>query len=553
MGLGSWLKGMFGKGTEDLPQEEKRPAADFPESGKTASPKIENDNVSPKMEPHDAQLELFDPPAPTSSSGRVASPRRIQRQEQGDSGRRRFGAVERETVKVVVGMDFGTSSTKVVYRVLGAAQKAVYPLAVNPEDRFLPFALPSTVAFDRNGILFGQAAEKCLADKPRTEGVRYLKILLAGTIHQAFYDRDIFEPYQRYVRSFRFVGDEPEPGKLTAAFLAHAMQKAIQTLQASFPGRTVDANFNVCIPIDTFEMKEVKAGFQRVLNVAEKAVLPGDRNLSDGDIWRDVNAFWEGVGSEERSSSRVHLVPEAVAQMASYVDSLSAEECIHAVIDFGAGTTDFSIFNLCRDDEGKRCTYWYNARNFPGGLEKVETSLGNLMEEYRGTVVTHPDVIKAMRSLRIWRGPAAPRDKQLATNLRRACDAELRTIWEETRADAWGHAYGKNRDQNEWTGSHVRVFICGGGSALPSVKEIFCKSWMPGWGPYEIKELAAPREFRGPEKVFPRLAVAYGLTFPKPEMNRFVLPRDCPDQTKPCKWEDSFERWNVGAVYPDSH
>lgn len=231
--------------------------------------------------------------------------------------------------------------------------------------------------------------------------------------------------------------------------------------------------------------------------------------------------------------------------MACYVNSLAAETKIHGVIDFGAGTTDFSIFNLCEEaEEGQeeqgKCAFWYNAVTFPGGMAKIEDRVATWNRE-RGREMDYFQLQSAMESLS--RGEL---------EIRSIVKEELQKIWEEARYQAWGTAFTKRRKETQWYRDKVKVFVCGGGSRLPYVNEIFGRCWhRDEWGPYEVTSLLAPSDFGGAPKDFPRLAVAYGLTIPRPELAKYLLPKDCPDQTPsplPPVWEGPS-----GAVYDDDY
>ena len=74
-------------------------------------------------------------------------------------------------------MDFGTSFTKVAYKVLGGSRQ-VFPAPISsiPE---MPYAVPSLLAFDGRKVLYGDEADSFLSDNPWNEGVRHMKILFA--------------------------------------------------------------------------------------------------------------------------------------------------------------------------------------------------------------------------------------------------------------------------------------------------------------------------------------------------------------------------------------
>lgn len=439
-------------------------------------------------------------------------------------------------IKVWVGIDFGTSFTKLAYRVLGSTGK-VLPLDLRSNQQ-MPYAIPSLVAFDDGRILFGNEADRFLKGRPLYEGARYLKILFAGEIDKAFLDEEMRKHFDRYCANQQIDQAMLKPGYLVAAFLAHTLREVKIHLGRTF-GNEPLINFNVCIPIDTYEKKDVKAGFQRAINVAEviEKRWSGQRAI---ELLENAASIWERTTDSETMGSRIHLVPEAVAQMACYVSSLAAEKKIHGVIDFGAGTTDFSIFNLCELEEKGTCAYWYNAVTFPGGMTKIEDRIATWSRQ-QGREMDYYQLQSAMENI-------SSRESEIQEIVR----YELQKIWEESRYPAWGKAYSLRRKESDWHSQNVKIFVCGGGSRIPYVKRIFRQCWYtPDWGPYEVSALTAPFDFGGNPKDFPRLAVAYGLTIPRPALAEYVLPKDCPDQTPPMP--PRYRPDPTGPVYDDYH
>ena len=78
----------------------------------------------------------------------------------------------------------------------------------------------------------------------------------------------------------------------------------------------------------------------------------------------------------------------------------------------------------------------------------------------------------------------------------------------------------------------VTVYVGGGGALNPLVPDVFKKSWMKGWGPYKVEDIPVPVDFdKGAGAPFSRMSVAYGLTFPEPELAKFSLPSEQRDRT----------------------
>jgi len=86
----------------------------------------------------------------------------------------------------------------------------------------------------------------------------------------------------------------------------------------------------------------------------------------------------------------------------------------------------------------------------------------------------------------------------------------------------------------------VQIFLCGGGANLPYVEGVFSTPWK--WSnlqarqvKYPVSKLPTPDDYDAEEidAPFERLAIAYGLARPIPELEQYVLPSGSPDHTPP--------------------
>lgn len=549
MGFWDWFKALFQKseaGKDIVAERATEPVETGAECAKEQPGPANRLSVLPPAE--EIEQEVGDPlkgflveedlfPSPEETDGKVAETilaTGFAGKEKPHEKRTPITPRPSREIKIWVGIDFGTSFTKLAYRVLGGAGKVI-PLNLGL-DRQMPYAVPSLVAFEEGKILFGDEANRFLRGRPWYEGARYLKIIFTGDINPAFLDENMRARFDRYCENQQVDRELLQPGFMVAAFLAYVIWEIEKKLREDF-GENLLVNFNICMPIDTYQMEDVRAGFQRAINVAE-AIVDNWKVEKGIQLLETVASIWDKTPDTETDGSKIHLVPEAVAQIASYVNSLAAENKIHGVIDFGAGTTDFSIFNLCEDREEGKCAYWYNAVTFPGGMAKIEERIAKWNRE-KGREMNYFQLQSVMEGL--------PRKE---SEIQEIVKEELRRIWEEARYPAWGTAFKKRRKETQWYRDKVKVFVCGGGSRIPYVREIFERCWRPAWGPYEVTALTAPSDFDGAPKDFPRLAVAYGLTIPRPELAKYVLPRDCPDQTPPLPpvWEGPS-----GPVYDDDY
>lgn len=454
--------------------------------------------------------------------------------------KKRISPIEEKPYTVYVGVDFGTSFTKVAYRISGGMEK-VLPLSISTMPS-MHYAQPSLIAFKNKEILFGEEAYKFLEKSKLDHGIRCVKMLFAGEIDPDYRNKELHANFSKYCEENSIDPKYIKPGYWVTAYLVWIIDKITTTLQNKF-NRELNLNFNVCIPLDTYEKDEVRKGFQKAINVVGEIgqIWNGKNDMSLVDM---IAQSWDHAGTEEIGESRVHIVPEAVAQMACYLNSLSVENKIHGVIDFGSGTTDFSIFNLSEDSDGERCAYWLNAVTYPEGMYDVEK-----------IVARHTDKTLDYRNIKYALEHTYTQPQTTQNEIKEF----LHKLWEKSRYEVWGPAYGKETGQFKWQKDKVKIFVCGGGSGLEAVADIFKESWYQdnyiNWGPYSVERLTVPDDLvlEGINYYdFPRLAVAYGLTTPRPKLHKYVLPKDYIVE-KNMDDAKNYDGGYWGAVYIDTH
>ncbi|NMB83034.1 MAG: hypothetical protein GYA14_14575 [Ignavibacteria bacterium] len=437
---------------------------------------------------------------------------------------------------IQVGLDFGTSSTKIAYKILATRDKASVILFNHKLTNYPFYCLPSIAAFnDENKLIMGIEAAKYLEDKNWDHGLRRFKVVVAGKFDEEFYDQHTSDLFYQYIRSKK-INYSCEPEFIAAVFLAYAMRQVRTVLKEIYKNCELELSFNICIPIDHIENNKVKEIFEKIIATAE-LLEKEEMNFNDlTDLLNKSKKYFEDCKyNSEDENCRVFAVPEAVAEIAGYLVSLRARNGIHVVIDFGSGTTDFSIFNLQNVRTSDSTTYWYSARNIPKGMYRIERIFAEFIKSKPFNKSKLSNIVMNISEV-----PEEVLDK---------IKKELNCLWKDTHP-GWRKAYGHLRKQSEWEKEKVSIFICGGGSQLKFIPEIFSKSWMKDWGPYPVNILPKPDDYVTGDNKYPfeRLSLAFGLTIPLPELNNFKLPNDCPDHTPPPLPMREFESWRYRDV-----
>ncbi len=450
----------------------------------------------------------------------------------------------KERLSIQVGLDFGTSATKVSYWVYGTREINIIDFG-NKLPYFPSYCIPSIAAVDKRGhLLLGDKAAQYLDDEEWDTGFQRFKILVAGNCDKKFKDEKTEQRFDEY-REKNGYDSSFTPERLSAIYLSYVMYKTKKYIQSQpeIQSAGLDLSFNICIPIDYMENNQVKNTFEKIFVWAEliyKAWQAKEETLDPIKVSEEFEG--KTIPGDE---VRVFGIPEAVAEIAAYLISLRKKEGLHAVIDFGAGTTDVSIFNLhLHDVGGGTKSWWYAASNLSMGTIDVERKLVQYLVDKKIQKVCSQKSIKEYLS-RLHELVRKEEFPDLEGIIREKISEIL--AGKEYR-EVWSRAYKHYRSQTAW--ENVEVFVGGGGSQLPFVKEILSKPWWDNIDArYRVDFIPPTEDYYMTKSVIPfeRIAVAYGLSIPKPKLEQYVLPLDSPDQTPaqlPC-W--AFDR---DELYP---
>ena len=428
---------------------------------------------------------------------------------------------KREAV-IQVGIDFGTSTTKIAYRQV-RSRGNVRPLVFDHDLEGIPqFGLPTLAMVDRRGkLLVGIEAGTHIIDRSWDEALRAFKVLVAS-LDSGFETSELRDAFDRYSRQHPLNGRVLTPETVSFVYLAYAMREARRRIceLPEYVNSRLEFLYNVCLPMQHLESNPVVSAFRQILAKAEAA----ERHwpYESGTEWLTGNfGFYETTTLG--ASERVFLIPESVAEAASYVSSLRSNPGLHALIDIGAGTTDVSFFNLVDEPTGKHC-YWYSSGNLPLGGLAIERLVG--MNGEGG--LTAGQISEKINRLRRGTQP----DSTLVGGV-----MEIMSRIHKKARPVWSAAYKHLRKEDPW--HRVEVFLSGGGSEVAGAEETFARPWWrhlsQQYVRYSVAALPEPDDYdsldgRGP---FSRMAVAYGLTFPEPELGSYTLPGLSPDHTPP--------------------
>ena len=417
-----------------------------------------------------------------------------------------------ETVDIIVGLDFGTSNTKMVYR-RSSTDKVTPIIFKHKLQNFENYFLPSIVAFENNSkLLLGLDAAKYINNNPNKKGIYNFKMLFVSEIDLSLNDNENIKLMKdgfndqfdnKTLSSF----NDKKFRYIVISYLAYAMREARLKIAKELPNRILDISFNICIPVDYADKNIVLNEFQKLLASAEfieRIYYEKHNNFEFIDlVYRNIN--YDAI------HTRVFDIPETVAEVASYTTSASIKKGLHALIDFGAGTTDISIFNIKNPRDKNQKFAFYSSHIINYGFRKVD-------------------------DLRLLNENVKIKDY-------------LFSLWEKT-SEAWSNAYLHKAGTEYWEGDKVQIFISGGGAENEFVPEIFKQP--RNWLHYQhlLKKLPTPENYNNKHIPFHRFAVAYGLSNPKPKLriDDFILPKDAPNDTPKTIYKKDVFKWAEDRV-----
>ena len=420
---------------------------------------------------------------------------------------------------LVIGFDFGTSTTKVVVRapfLPGAPRFLVRQEHRTSDDG--AWLWPSSFSEDENGVcdLDGEDSGR------RRRGIKLAMMDAAAE------------------------GGDTERGaearKVVAAYFG-LMFRAVRTQILETRANdlrtfaTIDWSLNVGIPSGTLEMSSRDEPPRKALKAAFESAANAGWRLSLRDAPIRLEDAEEALRSEEQADIDIDLLPEVIAGAYGYARSEERRDGLHLMMDVGAGTVDACLFRLQMKEE---VDYWplLEAR-----VERLGTAE---LHERRVTALKRVDEKEAERLRRAYdpfdgTAPAPP-----TSDLPDTAHSAIESADEEMTRDVsklGGHFVREaltRRDPKAAefkAGGSLPLLRMGGGSrakpyeyALKDLRSDLAKNLPTGQRGARLLDTPVPGDLNEEtEGMGYRLAVAVGLSEPSLDLPKHKPPSEIPD------------------------
>lgn len=396
-------------------------------------------------------------------------------------------------ITVNVGLDFGTSATKIAYR--RGANGRVCPLLFDHKlPKYENYFIPTVVTFDdQNKLLLGLQAAEYLQNNKNSRGINNFKVLFVYGKGKNYKNSSLQNIYEKNKEHFIKKGIKIRYEEIIVSFIAYVMRISKNKIVGELSNLVLDFSFNICLPVDYINNNTIFERFKKIIAAAEFIERTDYSKSKDVEYIRKILR----IIRYDSKRTRVFAIPETVAEVASYTSSAAVREGLHEIIDFGAGTTDVSFINIKKPRRKDQEISFYASEVLPYGFREINEITGKQQR------------IKKIKY--------------------------LRKVFDKT-SRIWSEAYKHYQKTDFW--ESVLILISGGGAESELVPNIFSQSqaWQDCYKiKHNLQKLPIPENYTKVEQKIPfhRFAVAYGLTIPKPKLDlkKYTLPKDATDDT----------------------
>lgn len=428
---------------------------------------------------------------------------------------------------LTIGLDWGTSATKVVIRDPYGPGSPAYLVNFGrhgaEEDSHL---LPSALSVNDEGrVLFGGNRDGTSVTELKVHLMQQQRASLPVTV-------------------------DAEPRELAALYIAAVLRYARHWLMEKhgdrYRGYDLIWEFNLGIPAATHDDEDVRTLFRELAQVGWG--ISRQDGMKVLDARNAYDALAEGDFEPGIHEDLVSVIPEVAAQVAGYARSSLRRPGLHVLVDVGASTLDLAGFMLTEQEGEDRYGILAAGVYSLGAFELERERLPGL--KALGRDIINPDVHEEwaddmaqrcqdpMRKVPPIRGyfPESVRDdigwsdiEDIDSAFRQDCYTTIRALIADLRNDRAPR--GRRWEEG------LPIFLAGGGRDievyLDALEDV--DHWRRDYltaAPFDIRGLPSLEDLTAPNLDSAhehRFSVAYGLSYPAGDIGEIKPPHEIPD------------------------
>lgn len=418
---------------------------------------------------------------------------------------------------IIIGVDFGTSSTKVVVRDMALNHAYAVPFSTYaPKENC--YLLPTAVSVNQDGILTlnpGDLTETALKLRFLNNDSDIVIQSPSGNI-----SLDITELFVGYL----------------VLALREIRNWFFEQTQQQYAKTKIQWHLNIGIPSENYDDKRLRQRFELAAQIAWYASVqqqPLDIELIKSSF-KEIETTNQQLDMQNNSvldDAHLHRSyfsthPEVVMEVVGYVKSPLGEQGTHLLVDVGASTLDVASFRVGhRDGENIYPMLSCKVAQLGTGMlhrkrmAMVKSKLENAINNIYSVEPIQPLPSVSEYSIGLCEKDIAEHDATFHADCRKV----IGDVVKDTKL---------NRDafSEVWT-SKLPVFVCGGGSKEKIYKEIVqtisksLSDYLMGFHGFKVLDIPKPETLQAPNippSEYRRLAVAYGLSFSNDEIGEII-------------------------------
>lgn len=429
---------------------------------------------------------------------------------------------------LTIGVDWGTSTTKVVMRdPYGPGSPAYLVNFGSFGADASPYLLPSALSVDESGFVrLGRGQEGISIPEMKVHLLR--------------------NPTESLPVAF-----DAQPRELAALYIAGVLRYARQWLMENYGDRyrpyQIVWGFNLGIPAASHDNEGVRALYARLARVGWG--LSEQESSRVRDARAAYRALAQGDFETRIHEDLVHVIPEIAAQVTGYAQSSLRRPGLHVLVDVGASTLDLGGFMLTEQEGEDRFSILQAGVYTLGAFQLERDRLPDLKALGR-------DVLDSGRYER-WADEMARRCenpmRKVPSSIQEYFPADVRADIREADVKHFDTAFEEDcyttiraliadlrRDRapkgKRWR-EGLPIFLAGGGKGVAVYREALeaVDHWRENYltaAPFDIRDLPSLEDLiaadldPGQEH---RFSVAYGLSYPGDDIGEIKPPHEIPD------------------------
>jgi hypothetical protein len=437
---------------------------------------------------------------------------------------------------IVIGFDFGTSCTKIVLRDFQGKEAFAIPFD-GIASQFNRYLLPTKIYIDSDGsISLGSG-------KNEIDG---LKVSL---IHQPtgklFEDVGTKTVATSLDLSVAFIG----------LVLIHTCNWFKKTKSLEYQHIHINWQLNIGMSSRSYDDKLLCAILKRAalagwnlsllnrdrlfLSDIKKAIEVSDSQIKENDF---------NIKKEQIHPDYVNPIPEIIAEVIGYVRSPMRKNGMYLIVDVGARTLDVSTFILHEGEGEDRYSILTAEVEILGAFILHQNRIDvckKIIEQKLFKLISICDGISPLPETERYLPKPTNEDKQVFEKADEIfsdnCSKVIRKVLKVTK-DC------RNPYSPAWD-NRFPVFLCGGGAQLSIYQSLFVdiekKLRNSKYSlTFNRHNLPLPRDFKNNDTLFNRMAVGYGLSFPRFDFGDVIPPDQIEDLVFSIKTKD-IDKWYV--------